>query len=456
MMWHRYLIDKEDLIQLAKEKPGEGWNLDVIKSVSAGAKVDEVQRDQRFAVHRKEVVIYEVWFPELDDEKRTREEGFNGMIYTLAYGQNVEGLTKDPQYIREPRPFYGPRWGPYVLFGAYIVPDVAFPLGPLTAVAAQNEQLNRQARAIDRANEKYKQLIFVAGDDADLQNQVKDGKDLFVFPARNIEDVRTQIFQAQIGGAQEVQYQSYQNLKERVNRLLGLDEIHRGNVSGEGTATEVTAAVAASENRLGYLLNQFGAGAEKVIRTVAWYLYHTDEIVFPLGQEATAAFQPPEGTDLWFKGGTEDDTSGATFDDLELEIDIYSMEKASESQLRRKSAFQLELMTTLGPMLPQLEAMGWNTRKMLKSLGEAENIPDLDEKVDWPRLAQIAQTMPQADAWPQLSKNVGGMGTFLPSFMGTTKSANAQQGLGRGQASGMPGLASAPQGAQTQPEFTFG
>jgi hypothetical protein len=456
MMWHRYLIDKEDLVKIAKEGKDEGWNLEAVEGLAAGAGVDEVQVNTRFARPRKEIVVHEVWFPELEDEERTRAEGFNGMIYTLAQGQHAAGLTNDPSFIREPRPFFGPRWGPYTLFGVYTVPDVAEPLGPLTAIAAQNEQLNRQARALDRANEKFKQLVFVAGDDPDLQTQIKEGKDQFVFPCRNVEDVRAEIASLPIGGAHPIQYEAYQLLKERVNRALGLDEVNRGNISGEGTATEVTAAVAASENRLGYIVSQFAKGAEQAIRTVAWYLYHDDEVVFPLGPDALEAFQPPDGSDLWFKGGTEAEGSGATFDDLELEIDVYSMEKTSEVQLRRKSAFQLELMTTLGPLLPQLEAVGWNTRKVLKALGEAENIPDLDDKVDWAKLAEISQNLPDPLSYPQLTRNVGQLGQHMPSFIGRSQAQNAQQGMGKGAPQGMPAPAPAPQGAQTQPEFSFG
>ena len=96
-VWRR---DKEDLIDLAKENPDAGWNLDVIQQLATGTAEEQSERlpysQGPDAVARKEIWCYEVWLPEVQlDGEPGPDAGFHGTIYTLGLNQAI-GSYADP------------------------------------------------------------------------------------------------------------------------------------------------------------------------------------------------------------------------------------------------------------------------------------------------------------------------------------------------------------------------
>tara|TARA_R100000458_G_scaffold52515_1_gene54074 strand:+ start:1155 stop:2999 length:1845 start_codon:yes stop_codon:yes gene_type:complete len=410
-MGHKWVRDKEDLLAEARENPDAGWNSQALEQLAEGTGTDELY-DRPDAPDRGEIVAYEIWVPEIEDaETMGPDAGFHGTIYTLATGASQSEDERDTMMIREPRAYYGPRWGPYVFFGMYPVPDSIYPLSPITAVEGQVEDLNRHVSAAAHSAENYKKLVFTDASDPRLQQKLKESDD-YVIPVQGLD--KQKMVQAEIGGMTPTQMSYIEAARDRLDRNSGIQEAQRGNVEGHGTATEVQIAEQAATIRLAFQKQQFQDAVERALRTVAWYLYYDDRIVFPLGQDAANELGM---TDPWLVGGSHEEDSGATFDDLELEIEPYSMERTTEGQQQRRAMEVLELITNISPMIPQAPYINW--AELFTMLGDAMNVPKLEQLIDVDfamELGGMQVVMPsgsgQAD--PMLAGQVGKAGNQGP------------------------------------------
>ena len=400
-MGHQWVRDKADLLEMAKDSPGAGWNTAVIEELAASG-ADELKDRPKDLPNREEIVAYELWVPEIElDDSPGAEEGFHGTIYTLGLAESSDGRKAD--FIRDPRPYYGPRWGPYTFFGIYSVPNRVFPLSPMVAVEGQIQDLNAQASASTTAAGQYKKLILVDSGDPTLAQRLRDSPDSYVLPVNGLD--RTKFVQAEVGGTTNQQLQYLQVARDRLDRNSGIQEAQRGAVTGQGTATEVQVAAEASSLRMNYIKQQFHDGVIRMLRTVAWYLYYDDRVEFPLGEEAANELGL---VDPWLKGGDHDEDSGATFDDLELEIEPYSMERTSEGLFQKRAMEAFELVTQTAEMIPAAPWVRWP--KVFEMLGDALNFPKLADLVDMKIAAQVAKTRwdeERAANQPMLQGHVG-------------------------------------------------
>ncbi len=402
---HRWVRDKEDLEEMAHDNPDDGWDIDAIKSLTATTDNSELGRTNDRIPDRKEVVCYEVWIPEVQiDEEHTTSEGFHGTIYTLGVA-SAKDADEKIAFVREPRPYYGPRWGPYTMFGLYNVPNAIYPLGSLTAIEGQIEELNRHAESAASSADQYKKLILVDNTDPKFVQRVKDAKDNYVIPVSGLE--RAGVVQAEVGGMTAQQLNYLQVARDRLDRNSGLTDAQRGNVEGRGTATEVTVAAEAGTARMAFMKRQFSDSVQRVLCTVAWYLYYDDRVVMPLGVEAEREFGQ---SDPWLVGGEHDPESGASFDDLELEIEPYSMERTTEGTHQRRTMEMFNLITSTAPLIPQLPFVNW--KELYHRIGDAFNVPDIGSLID-PDLAremvQAGEIVPDGKKPddPRLSKDMG-------------------------------------------------
>lgn len=101
---------------------------------------------------------------------------------------------------------------------------------------------------------------------------------------------------------------------------------------------------------------------------------------------------PPElalAVPLEWRGGEK-----GSFDDLELEIEPYSMRRTDENSEQAKSLQFFQLLSNIAPLIPQTPWMDWN--KMLNFLGDRFYMPELGETVDMELANQVAAVMIQA------------------------------------------------------------
>jgi hypothetical protein len=419
MLWHEYSMDLDDLRDIAKrdrEQPKSkraGWDMRAIDKLqprsdeAPESKLLRAWGHESEAPTREQVRLVQVYFPgRILPGEPGPDEGFNGAIATYAIGAG--GEANDAVLVQRPRAFFGPRWGPYTVIGTYIVPDCAFPLSLLMATAGHIAQSTRLAQAVDQQVAAYKRFGVVSSKSPTLAKIVRDGKNDHIFSAEIAGDVRELVQTFEYGGTTPGNVAAEQRVLERRNRAMGMDDVQRGHVSGDGTATEVQHAVEAALGRQGYQKTRFQDGIRRIGRTVAWYLFHTDEIVFPLGPEAAQALGIDEQEEAWFHGGDWKDGSGTTFDDLALELEPFSMERPSEAGLQRRGAF-LAHVAQLAPALPALAQVGADVRGFLDAWGDANGMPHLSAL--FPNVESVDLSMIQPmQAQPRLARDVGVVG----------------------------------------------
>ena len=451
-IWHR---DKEDLIKQAKDNPDSGWDVEAIEGLSIGedpksqgifGETDDSDRDQ--------IWCYEIWVPEIElDGEPGEDAGFHGTIYTLginqALGHSRQMETGDKvksSFIRAPRPYYGPRTGPYVMYGAYKVPDNVYPLSPLTAVEAQIQDLNAHVLSASEAMMKHKRII--GANDSRTANLIKNTGHDFVAVVP-FEDGKALVQEFELGGQTEQQAVWIATCRQRADRVLGMDEALRGAVTGAGTATEHTIASEAANTRMAFVRQAFADATVKLLTTVAYYLYHDDEIVFPLGEDELKDIGLPPGANAVFQGGGHAEESGYSFDDLELEIEPYSMERASEGLAQKRALEMHQLLIGSLPAMAQFPDYPWQDH--FAKIGNAMNSPDLSELVTTNLLGRLAddllrmqesQAGPEpAATQPRFGKDVEGA-FLLPSNMPRPTKSVPKMGEIMGQmlqASAQPG-----------------
>jgi hypothetical protein len=385
-MGHEYRRTRKELLAMADKEPG--WDKESIREAAA-SDVDRDEGSQRKYPDRDEIVVYEVWVPDYEmEESPGPKMGFHGTILTLASCASPEGAQPLGRYLRKPRPYYGPRTGPYSIFGVYKVPDSPIPLSPLTAVEAQIGDLNQHVRAASNSMMKHKRIVGV--NDPRTAQLVKDtGHDyVAVVP---FEDGRAMVQEFELGGQTEQQARWIATCRERADRALGMDEALRGAVSGAGTATEHTIASEAANTRIAYIKQAFSDSVTAVLEKVAFYMYHDDRIVFPLGSEVARQMGLPPDAAPYFEGGGHDDAEGYGFEDLELEIEPYSMERASEGMAQKRAMEMHSLILNTLPAMAQYPDYPWLDH--FQKIGNAMNAPDLPELVRPELLARLAQDL---------------------------------------------------------------
>ena len=421
---HKWRRDKEDLIKRAKELPHEGWNLDALRETVTDNDTNRDRANEEPLIGanpRGEITARDIWVPEYElPDSPGRDKGFNGTIFTISAqtlprqrteefgGRNNKNLAPDRSaFIRKPRPYYGPRTGPYYTFGIYTVPDHSYPLSPLIAVQSQQDDLNQHVIAASHNDNQYKRLVFVDNTDPKLVQRVKDSEDSFVIPVSGME--ANKVIQVELGGSTPQQWEMIRQKRERLDRNSGIFDAQRGLVAGAGTATEVAVADEASASRLGFIKHQFQDSTQRFLEGVAWYMFHDDRVDFPLGPEAAEALGLPEP---WFKGGIIEPGSGATFDDLELEIEPYSMDRTSEGLQQKRTMEVTQLLMNIGQMAPMTPFLDWKT--VLEWVGDSHNFPELPDVLDMEMLSKMvgAQTPWSEAGQPRLGKDAGAVGAY--------------------------------------------
>jgi hypothetical protein len=421
---HKIARDKEDLLADARRNPDD-WDVSQIDDMGEDDRAEEYYRKPvQQAPPRNEVQYYEVWIPEhqLDDE-HTPDKGFHGTIFTIANtstGERGDGAMK---YLRKPRAYYGPKWGPYCIAGVYSVPGEQYPLSPLTVVEGQIEDLNLHVLAAQRAENAYKRCVLYNQKDTKTARQIQANPDLYFVGVPDVD--KSTVVPIEVGGSSPTQHAYIQMKRDRLDRVSGLFDAQRGNVEGQGTATEVAVANEASTARMAFLKQQFTDFTQKVLSTVAWYMYHDDRVVFPLGTDTAdeMGMEPTQGPDgklyppePWFYGGSFDVDSGATFQALELEIEPYSMERTSEGVVMQRTMQAFELIMQSAPVMPQVDWVDWD--ELIEKMGEAMNMPDLGRLINMDRVREVTGAMAEAGegqrpVQPRLGGDVGQAG-MLP------------------------------------------
>jgi hypothetical protein len=410
---HKFFTTKDDLIREAGRDPGAGWDPKAI----AALKTHERDNKPADVPDRGEVCIYEVWCPGYEveglefDPPYFTPEMVHGAILTVTKDNDASGGALKGGWLRAPRPYIGPAWGPYALAGAYIVPDCPFPLSPLAAVESQAQELNDLVLAANKSARSYKRLVICGS--PEVAKKLTNSPHDWVITVPGID--KEAIIPVELGGIPKELVVAMSLARERLDRGLAMSEGQRGNADPETTATAEAIADASHQTRMAGLRQHFGDAVEQVFRTAAHY-YATDvDFVMNLGEPERATLGVPQGARAFFAGGG----LGASVADIDIELDVYSMGFTGESQLQRQMAVITELVTTVGPLVPTTPWVDW--RELFRQVGEAHNKPDL---------ASIIR--------PELALGAMGLGAFAtgPSASGSLKKPASGGGAGGGSGGG--------------------
>ena len=457
-MGHRWIRDKDDLMK------AKGFNKKLIQNISDDAGLEhgnEPEFNEYNSPSRKEITGYEIWVPEITLPEAQGNPHFNGTLFTMAVSAGVpEDGNFKAFWIRKPRPFYGPHWGPYSMFGVYVVPGQVLPLSPLAATYEQVKELNAHAVSASVGAANYKKFAAFEPGNKPAGEAAKNAAHGEVVPIPNLDQ---DIKEVTIGGNDAAVYEYLNLLHGRRDRVTGLNEAARGNISGRGTATEHADAASARDSRLALMERMFGESTRQVLDSSGWYHHQSEFIRFRLGQGAAKDLAPrpkslpsenkaedialdiargtvadPHGLrelpfserlevikktlkwhpELWFP--SEDPThafmslaeiSGVEYHELELIIEPMSMARTDQGMLQRRAQDQFALIMQAATIMPQTPWIDWPT--LLDKWGNAMNAKDFTEIINMDLLAQ-AQGIQEQSALAGVAGEGGGGGGGVP------------------------------------------
>ena len=411
-MGHQWVIDKEDLLTMAREDPDGGWHLDVIAGLPsqpdahrATSKAPEEDPD------RKQLTIYSLWVPEHEHDDDDGSGDFNGTAYTIAVARRGDE-TQVIDFVRAPRPFYGPRWGPYAITDVYRVPDSTYGLAPLVATEGQQRDLNRHARGISEAAARYKRLVLVDKVEGDMAGKIERNPSDLVIPISGLK--KDMVFPLEIGGppAEMVAYIET-ILRPRLQRNSGLSETGTGRAPSNVTASAEILADQAGDIRTDYYKLKYHRGITKALRTALWYIAMNKDTRIQLGFEESqelardlegAGQEVPNGEQFVIGGGDLTPIRGGGFDELELEIEPMSMERTTEGVAQMRALRMFEVVAQIAELIPMNPGVDW--KGVIEWIGQAFNMPRLGEMIDVEKQMQGAPT--EQSQKPGFSKTDGG------------------------------------------------
>ena len=127
-------------------------------------------------------------------------------------------------------------------------------------------------------------------------------------------------------------------------------------------------------------------------------MWHDDRVSFPLGREGAQALLE---ADPKFTGGVR----MPGWEDLEVAVDAYSMERVSEALVQKRAMELLQITTSVAQGMMAMPFIKWH--EILSVVGDALNMPNLSDMIDQNSMAQQSQ---QAQGGPPMGGPPSGQG----------------------------------------------
>ncbi len=382
--------DKEDLL---KDKEFNAAAIKALVGDSDLEKINDQYAASRYdAPKRDQIVFYEIWVPDAPIPEDYDPALYHGMIYTLG----VVPVKDKPRsgFIREPRPFFGPKTGPYVLFGSWPVPGSPYPLAPLAATKEQADENNAHAVAISRAALTMKDLYVVNSSQKKLGNIVKDAETGSVHAVEGFQP--NQMQRITIGGPTAEQINYKEMAQNNLDRVSGIDDATRGNLDPKVTATATNRAAQGDSIRTGTMVRFTMQSTKHVLANVAWYMYHSQFFTHTLSPEAAKK----TGATV-FSGGELDheQSAGLRYEDLAIDVEPYSMERVDPVMMMQKLTQIIPIALQIAQAQASMPYL--NAQPLWDNLARFNNLRWLKTMVDPQIMARFLQS--QAQAAQQLS-----------------------------------------------------
>ena len=468
-MGHRMVLDRAKLLRIAQDGVGDGYNLDAIRALSKIDLSDDRKGKSGVLSLRDLVGVWEVWFPDwrLDEADELEERAqikTHGTLVTVADGPSG-GVV-----VREPRPYYGYRTGPYVIGGMIDHPEYSVPTSPCVMAHPAAVELNAVAAACVNGARNYKRLMLVDSAAQDVAKKLRVAPHDFVVEVPGLlQEGKPAVIVVELGGVTDQMLMARAAQMERYERVSGLSETRRGRAQSGATATGDLIADQGADKRLVRLERPWDEFVAEVYKRAAFFMYDSRDVVFSFGPEESAQVArelgldqpgtlPPEmreelgadetapawqdGEELYFRGGKG---SEGSFDDLDISVDVSSQRKPDDpAQAAAVAGFTSELMQLLPAMGQVSEGIDWAA--MLADLAESKGVPHMARYVD---VAALLGRPELREMQVDMASTVGA-GTTRPAITLAQRPAaqpQQQRTAAAGQAAGQPQRAPAAPGA---------
>lgn len=453
---HKVVRSKALLLQEAKDNPDAGWNVKLIKTLSEDVEIVHGER-RPDGPARDEICFNMVHVPgyQLPDAPGP-DEGHNGTLFFVITdnGHGAEGKDVNlDAFIREPQPFFGPASGPYSLGSVYYVPSESIGYSPAEALRGQRGTMRALLRAESRRAKKHKRGLFISDRHKKTAQSIQDSEDDFVMAVPNAENLQNDIVERTFGGLDAATQAAISFFRDGYERSAGMASARQGQSSGAATATEVAVADQATTVRLEFIRSQFTEWQKDIFQKVGFYMYHDDEVVMPLGD---AEFNDGEGnpyTEPWFVGGHHEAGSGATFQDLVVDIEPYSLAYTDEGLKQRRALQANQLMMQAIQLAGQPPFNLYPWKLWAESMENALNLEGFSEQFGdyMDNLAREGGGIQHEDPKrPKMKRDAGIIGSLMGELGGGPPTAPGQ---GLEQSSGLQGQST---GAQAFANFQGG
>jgi hypothetical protein len=274
------------------------------------------------------------------------------------------------------------------MFGVYIVPNQVYPLSPLAISEDQVREINEHARAMASAAKQQKSFVAYDPSNPQAGHAAKNARHGEVVPVPGLAGGA--IKEITIGGPSQNNYEYLNLLRARLDRSTGLDDAGRGMVSGSGTATEHAEAAQQRHARIQFIQRLFADDTSMVLWIAGWYHFHSEFVVSMVGPEqADEMLASDPEFDGWIYGGMRQRYPDASYDELQMDIEPYSMARADEAMIQRRLTEFLDILLRVGPVMTQMPWIRW--RELFSEFGQAMNRKNLTNMIDYDVLSQYVQ-----------------------------------------------------------------
>jgi hypothetical protein len=378
-VWYR---DKDDLLKDSR------FNKKAIEDLIADVDLNKINpnADSRLTPDRNQIVGYEIWVPDAPTPGDDPDE--HGMIFTLGVVPVKEGKDHKQAFIRDPRPYYGPREGPYHIFGGWPVPGGAYPLAPLAATKEQADELNAHVVAAARSATQMKDLILVSANNSGLADTIKAGKHGHVYKVKGFTPGMFE--KVSIGGPSNEMLRYIEIARDRLDRTSGISEAQRGNPDPRVTATAEANAAQSSSIRVETQVNFVKRAVVKVAKAIAWYQFHCEDCVSLLSSEASEQLGTEQAA---YVGGPHPSTEGMDFEGFAFDIQPYSMERVDPIVQQGRVQQMVSIVVGMAQQMPSMPWVDWD--EIINQVARAHNAPWVNKIIKDDILQQVMQQMQQ-------------------------------------------------------------
>ncbi len=384
---HKWIRERAELLKEAETD--STWHKDVIEDYITPDNWNEDEaRADKDVPNRDELEAIQIWVKDYElEESEGPDKGFHGTIFTIV---NFPRSAKNPgdmrsAHLRDPIPFYGPPWGPYVHFGVYPISNESFPMSPIVAVKKTVDRLNRIDKAMARGAEDYKRPILYDLKDGATAKALQSASDHQFIGIPNFDKNKVLMGQ-EMGGIDQQQIVWRNDCRSLVDRVLGFTDMQRGAATEDVSATQSTLAAGNADTRAGYIKQKWVDAVERLLSTVAWYILMSEDIYVPLEGQAAKAMGVEPGVGAYYQGGDLEPRDWARID---LKITPFSMERTDEGARQRAANEMAQMFINLPPMIAQFPMLPWT--EFLRLYGDMKNMPELERLLPPEVVAQIGQ-----------------------------------------------------------------